>query len=123
MGNEAGEVKEILAGLERQLLDDSVRCDTHRISLILDERFKEFTTSGKVYNYAIGDVFGKSKDEIRILDGSIEMIDLTDDVKLLLYKAVKTRSINEIITNRSSIWKRSDTGWKIVFHQGTLSSE
>jgi hypothetical protein len=41
---------------------------------------------------------------------------LADDVYLLTY----TLQQGERTTRRSTIWQRSQAGWKIVFHQGTV---
>jgi len=42
---------------------------------------------------------------------------LAEGVYLLTYTLVQ----DEVrVTRRTTIWKRSDDGWKIVFHQGTL---
>jgi hypothetical protein len=43
--------------------------------------------------------------------------ELADDVYLLTYTLIQ----NEIRkTRRSTIWRRTEVGWKILFHQGTL---
>ncbi|HWG66881.1 MAG: DUF4440 domain-containing protein [Pseudomonadota bacterium] len=42
--------------------------------------------------------------------------ELAPDVYLLTY----TLRQGERLTRRSTIWRRADAGWKIVFHQGTV---
>jgi hypothetical protein len=42
---------------------------------------------------------------------------LADDVYLLTYTLLQD---GVRLTRRSTIWKRTGTGWKIVFHQGTI---
>jgi len=44
---------------------------------------------------------------------------LAEDVYLLTY----TLCQGERKTRRATIWQRTDTGWKIVFHQGTIVQE
>ena len=123
MGNEEIEIKGLLLSLERSLLTNTVRTDEKHISELLDEHFKEYTSSGKVYCYNPGDVFGKSIEEISIIEPSFEVISLSPEIALVNYKTLKISKDKEIETNRSSIWKKTDNKWKIVFHQGTISAE
>jgi hypothetical protein len=44
---------------------------------------------------------------------------LASDVYLLTY----TLSQDERVTRRSTIWRRTPDGWKIVFHQGTVVAD
>ena len=46
--------------------------------------------------------------------------ELAADVYLLTYTL---RQQGGRITRRATIWRRSDEGWKIVFHQGTIVQE
>ncbi len=43
--------------------------------------------------------------------------ELASDLYLLTYTLVQDRVR---VTRRSTIWRRTDTGWKIAFHQGTM---
>jgi hypothetical protein len=43
--------------------------------------------------------------------------ELAPRLYLLTYTLVQDRTR---VTRRSTIWRRSDDGWKIVFHQGTI---
>jgi hypothetical protein len=121
MGNEETEIRNILYNSERSLLLNSVRNDKKRISELLDEHFKEYTSSGKVYSYIPGDIFGNNQNEIAIIESTFEVTALSSDIKLVTYQTL-TKD-NKIKTCRSSIWKRLYNKWIIVFHQGTLSSE
>ena len=44
-------------------------------------------------------------------------IELAADTYLLTYTLVQDRTR---VSRRSTIWRRSQSGWKIVFHQGTV---
>jgi hypothetical protein len=123
MSNEEINIRNLLLNLERLLLDNSVRTDQKRISGLLFEQFKEYTSSGKVYRYKPGDVFGENKEEIRIIESSFEVFSLSPDIKLVNYQTLKESNGNGVKTNRSSIWKKTDTAWKIVFHQGTICAQ
>jgi hypothetical protein len=45
---------------------------------------------------------------------------LAGDVYLLTYTLLQN---NERLTRRSTIWQRTNEGWKIVYHQGTIVAE
>jgi hypothetical protein len=45
---------------------------------------------------------------------------LASDVYLLTYTLLQN---NERLTRRSTIWQRTDEGWKIVYHQGTIVAD
>jgi hypothetical protein len=47
---------------------------------------------------------------------------LADDVFLLTYTLIQEMLNQEKPrrTRRSTVWKRTDEGWKIVYHQGTI---
>ena len=45
---------------------------------------------------------------------------LAGDVYLLTYTLLQN---NERLTRRSTIWQRTDEGWKIVYHQGTIVAD
>ena len=123
MGNEEIEIKGLLLSLECSLLANTVRTDKKYISELLDEHFKEYTSSGKVYCYKPGDIFEESFEEISIIEPSFEVISVSPEIALVNYKTLKISKDKEIETNRSSIWKKTDNKWKIVFHQGTISTE
>lgn len=46
-----------------------------------------------------------------------EVHKLADDVYLLTYTLIQDKVR---VTRRSTIWRRSAEGWKIVYHQGTI---
>lgn len=45
---------------------------------------------------------------------------LAPDLYLLTYTLVQNRNRK---SRRATIWRRTETGWKIVYHQGTLIQE
>jgi hypothetical protein len=46
--------------------------------------------------------------------------EIAEGVYLLTYTLLQD---NERLTRRSTIWQRTEEGWKIVFHQGTIVQE
>lgn len=120
-------IEKLIFQLENDLLKLEVRKSPQKISELLAEDFIEFTSSGSVYNYKIGDVFQEKNDNDELL---WEIIDfkirqLSDDCVLAIYKVIKHNeaSENKKYSLRSSIWKYYDGKWKMIFHQGTLTSQ
>jgi hypothetical protein len=46
--------------------------------------------------------------------------ELAPDVYLLTYTLLQDHTRR---TRRSTIWQRTDAGWKILYHQGTIVQE
>ena len=108
---------------EEQLLENDTRNDADKIARMIDKDCLEFTASGKQYNYRPGELFGV-RDGVSYIDSkTIRFIDLSGDCKLMLYTAVK---VNKNIRNKSvcsSVWKKKENDWKILFHQETACAE
>lgn len=119
--SEEQQIKEHLISLEEKLLNPSIRKSVEEVSQLLADDYREFGSTGKVYN---------KKDTIEALQnepaGQISAHDfkvnlLTSEVALLTYTAVKRDNANNETTSlRSSLWKKTGENWQIIFHQGTL---
>lgn len=48
---------------------------------------------------------------------------VTEDVAVVLYRAVRTAGGVSVASRRSSWWRRDVQGWRMVFHQGTPSAD
>jgi hypothetical protein len=123
MVNEEDRIRKELTSKEEQLLKNSIRNDAGKIAELIDDNCIEFTASGEQSKYKSGDLFGNVDGELYIISGSVKLIDLSEDCKLLLYVAAKVIKNTRVKSNRSSIWKKINGKWKIVFHQGTNCSE
>jgi len=108
---------------EEQLLENSVRNDVGKIAELIDENCIEFSASGKQHEYRPGDLFEHVEGASYIDSASVRLIDLSEDCKLLLYVAVIVNKNNRMKSNHSSVWKKIDGKWKIIFHQGTNCAE
>ncbi|MCB8817369.1 nuclear transport factor 2 family protein [Desulfosporosinus shakirovi] len=111
--------------LENSLLTSEIRKSPQKIAGLLVDDFIEFTGSGSEYHYKNGDVFQEQNDNSD-LDWEIinfKIRELATDCILAMYKVDKHSDLDERkkYSLRSSIWKRYDSKWKIVFHQGTPS--
>jgi hypothetical protein len=87
-----------------------------------DEAFWEVGASGRVYDrqYVISNLLERYKDpephDWICTDFSIH--ELAPNLFLLHYKLQEP----DRMTRRTTIWKYTTNGWKIVFHQGTIIS-
>lgn len=117
-------IEKLIFQLENDLLKSEVRKSPEKISELLSEDFIEFTSSGSEYQYKSGDIFMKQDDNRELLwqitDFKIKQ--LSDDCVLATYKVIKHNE-NKKYSLRSSIWKSYSGKWKMIFHQGTLTSQ
>ena len=107
----------VIQQLELSLLEPATRRSVDYLNKHIADEFIEFGSSGKIYNKQ--DVveslpFEKEK-KFNVMDFSIKV--LSQDVVLATYKIIG-ESIT-LTSLRSSIWKRVDGEWQMVFHQGT----
>jgi hypothetical protein len=106
---------ELIRRLEEELLLPEVRKSAARVAALLAEEFVEIGSSGRIY------------DKQQIIDrlqreqwtGALYTVSdfltrqLAPDLILAIYRIVESNTI------RSSIWKTTSIGWRMVFHQGT----
>lgn len=100
----------------------SVRNNESQVERVLHPEFREFGRSGATYTRA--EAMAALLTEVST--GSLASQDwhfsvLANDVVLVTYR---TAFVDELgarshYTNRSSLWKCSNSVWQVVFHQGT----
>ncbi len=111
----------MVIGLELQLLQPQVRASAGELEKLLHPDFYEFGASGRKWDRS---------DTILALTGErppaedapasaaeITGIRLADDVVHVTYLSRR----DERSAHRSSIWLRTGAGWRLYFHQGTLT--
>ena len=107
-----------LQELEESLWKRETRFNEAYMRSILAEDFFEYGRSGKIYNI---DVSLSAPDQeinakLPLKDFSIHEI----DEKVVLITYISEVQYDEMeIGNRSSLWLKTDNGWKLKFHQGT----
>jgi hypothetical protein len=108
-------LKEHLCQLEQLLLQPEIRTSPEELSKLLADEFFEFGSSGRVWYKK--DMVSTGIGVIKATLHNFEVHPLAPDVVLATYCSVnETRKQH---TLRSSIWKRIDGRWQMVFHQGT----
>lgn len=115
-------MKELLSK-EEQLFENDIRNDADRLAEIIDDHYIEFTSTGKQNRFRSGGQFELTSGVSYIDSKNVNLIDIAEDCKMLLYVAVKVNKNVRIKSNCSSIWKKTGSNWKIVFHQGTNCAE
>ncbi|MDI9931674.1 nuclear transport factor 2 family protein [Rhodococcus sp. IEGM 1354] len=101
--------------LERELQTAQCRCDTDRLTDLLAEDFTEVGASGTVWNKSsILDLLASEDPvEIEVLELSGRAI--SRDFALLQWISQRAG----MRARRTSLWRRTESGWESVHHQGT----
>jgi hypothetical protein len=85
-----------------------------------EETFWETGASGRRYSRAYGlDVLEQRMHEAMVdvwETSEFHCMEIASDNYLLTYTLLQ----GERLTRRATIWRRTATGWKIVYHQGTI---
>ncbi|SCW90226.1 hypothetical protein SAMN02927900_06398 [Rhizobium mongolense subsp. loessense] len=124
-----GNLRELLSEirlLEEALHRPEIRRSRTAVEELLSEDFVEIGSSGAIYRRnEIIDLLMREYDnadpgELLAYDYSLTII--SSDAVLLTYRTRRTRQDGfERHVLRSSIWKHSEIGWQMLFHQGTLA--
>ncbi|MGY4969548.1 nuclear transport factor 2 family protein [Streptomyces nigrescens] len=106
---------------ELRLLDPEVRAFPARVSELLDPEFTEIGASGRRWDAesiltvtSAGTVSPESPVKVSDMSGAV----LAPGVVHLTYFADNQGRR----AWRSSLWRLTETGWRMYFHQGTLAS-
>jgi hypothetical protein len=81
----------------------------------LADEFLEIGSSGRIYDkdQIIGQLQQESGEESLRTVRDFTTRELADGLILVTYRIIESRTV------RSSIWKRTNSEWRMVFHQGT----
>lgn len=114
----AADVQEVI-DKELSLLTNTVRSNASKVDGLLDASYREIGASGRLWSRAsIIDALSETSDEDEQIDASDMAGEaLSADLILLTYTTVR----GQRRARRSSLWRRSNGTWRLLFHQGTLS--
>lgn len=107
-----------LRELEASLWRSETRWDRSHMEAILAPDFVEFGRSGRVYSREDALALEPEPFTARLPLDAWQARLLGPDNALVTYVSEVDRNGVER-ANRSSIWSRTDDGWKLRFHQGT----
>jgi hypothetical protein len=106
--------------LETSLHKKQVRNSAESTSALLADAFIEFGSSGRVWSKAsVIESMRREELDQQITVEDFAARELAPDVVLVTYISKKGAGS----TLRSSIWKRLDGKWQMIFHQGTRRAE
>lgn len=113
------EITKQLQQLEEELLRADVRHDPRRLSALIAEDFREFGTSGRVFDKAsiLAELAKEDTAELSLTGFACQQI--SPDAALVTYRSQRTDAIGTRHALRSSLWIYRNQRWQIVFHQGT----
>jgi hypothetical protein len=106
--------------LEQQLLEPSTRRNATALISLLDEDFREFGSSGRIYTrqQIIDALAAESPRTITINDPLCQQ--LSENTALLTYRSTRATTLQAAShALRSSLWVHRDNRWQMIFHQGT----
>ncbi|WP_376800261.1 DUF4440 domain-containing protein [Candidatus Raskinella chloraquaticus] len=114
------ELSELLRAREIALHTPSVRKSAFELNRLLAPGFREFGKSGRVYNREqVISALLEDVDHKQIDVKAFKCDVLSDNVALVTYRSEAGNPITGAL--RSSIWQKNQTGWQMVFHQGTIA--
>jgi hypothetical protein len=109
---------------ENSLLAAPTRHSYDHLNNLLADDFIEFSSSGNIYHKQ--DILARLPKETNFTFSMEDILirEIDSCIFLITYKVKKAQLDNENISFslRSSLWKKFDAGWKLIFHQGTLTN-
>ena len=121
-GIQVTDIKEVLLGLEHELLSPQVRASHARLDELLASEFVEFGSSGRIYDkQSMIDALTQaaSMEDYQVDDFTV--VTENEDTALVTYLCKIRSAGGDLVRTsiRSSLWKQLDGRWQILFHQGT----
>ncbi|MET7646962.1 DUF4440 domain-containing protein [Streptomyces sp. NPDC005426] len=103
---------------ELRLLDPAVRASPEAVTRLLDPEFTEFGASGRRYDrasiLAVTSAVDEDAPDPTVATGMSGVLLAPGLVHLTYTTQADGRPVR-----RSSLWRCSDRGWRLYFHQGT----
>ncbi|MFF0291620.1 DUF4440 domain-containing protein [Streptomyces sp. NPDC005262] len=121
MADESERAVQAAVEAEMRLLDPDVRASPSLVSELLDPEFLEFGASGRRWDAASiltvtsdGSVAPEAPVKISEVSGAVIAPGIVHLTYLTDHNGRRAR--------RSSVWRLTDVGWRMYFHQGTPTS-
>ena len=96
-----------------------MRRDPQRVAALIADDFREFGTSGRVFDKAsiLAELATESSAQLSLTNFDCQQ--LASNIVLVTYRSQRTDAAGTRHALRSSVWTHRDGRWQIVFHQGT----
>lgn len=115
-------LKQRLFALELELLAPATRASVARLSALLDEAFVEFAASGRrIDRQALLQELPAEAGAVRYRAFDLQAWLPAPDLAQLRYRSERRDGDDAPVRHalRSSLWRRRDGEWRMLFHQGT----
>ncbi len=111
----------LVISFERALLSRATRTAPHEVERLLDDDFTEIGASGRLWSRGqlMAALAAETGGGDTIDDAEMHAAVLAPDVILLTYVSDPRGRP----ARRSSLWRRTATGWRLRHHQGTPISD
>ncbi len=114
-------LKEIIYELETDLLKPETRKSKEKLDGLISSDFIEYGSSGSIYDKNIILERLPNGDSPTYILYDFEFFVLSEDIVQTRFKTDKIEIDGTKTSSlRSSIWRKNDGKWRILFHQGTL---
>lgn len=112
--------KEIVKQLELSLLQPEVRKSREKLDKLVSDDFIEIGSSGKIFDkkHVLEDL--PEMEAPKFLINSFETKELAPDLIMTIFQISKTLANQTTLSQRSSVWKKNNGNWQMIFHQGTI---
>jgi hypothetical protein len=119
----SNETQELLIAREKAMVEAQQRGDVDAVGAALAEDFYEIGSSGRLFSKT--EILEAIR-QIKIVECSLErlrVLPLDEQHAILTYVARTTRRYqgqeSTTRTYRSSMWRKAEGEWHLIFHQGT----
>ncbi|MCL1147187.1 DUF4440 domain-containing protein [Shewanella marinintestina] len=114
-------LENLLVELELYLQKPEVRSSCSELTRLVSEDFIEFSATG--CSFGKQEILARLPDERAPLIESSQFVvrELAEDICQVTYRAKLKKADDNVISFsiRSSIWRKQQDLWQLVFHQGT----
>jgi hypothetical protein len=114
-----------LRDLEAELHHPGVRCSRARLEALLHPEFFEVGRSGRPYDRdtVVRHLAQTPPPDVVAWDHAVQP--LAPDVALLTYRSAHRQPDASLAlpARRCSVWRLSDAGWQLFYHQGTPAED
>jgi hypothetical protein len=114
---------EHLRKLEESMAKPEIRRSPERLALLLADDFQEFGGSGRVFDK--GQIIDALQNQpaVQLWLDEFQVKCLAPEIALVTYRGNCRFPGSDKVSHslRSSIWRKRDGRWEVVFHQGTPS--
>lgn len=109
--------------LETSLLEPGIRSSFEKLNNLISDDFKEFGSSGLVYNKQnILERLPSNTDKTVYSVSDFEIVHLSENIIMSHFKTERIiNNTNKSSSLRTSLWRNENGVWKIFFHQGTIT--